>query len=126
MKKLIVFLAIVLFASFSYAATAEWTHDGANVDGFTVYFWETSAPETIYNKSVVGADRRDMVIPDDHFKPNVEYTFEATAWSRLGGESVRSNSATWIRDLPVYDPPTDSLPTTIIINTPGPVTINIP
>jgi hypothetical protein len=115
MKKLIV-IAILLFASSAMAATATWTHDGVNTVGYTLYFWRTDAPATVYTKTVTGAAVRTMALDDNMFMPGAEYSFQLTAYNGVG-ESGRSATATYTR--PGYVAPADKLPSTMYMKPSG-------
>lgn len=125
MKKLIVLtLAIVFcFALTAQAATVQWEHDGLNTVGYTIYFWETAVPGTVYNTSVVGNTVRQLEIDDVYFKGNVEYTFMGKAWNNTQ-TSDPSNTAVWTRDVPVYVPPEDKLPAEVHIYKPNAVILH--
>lgn len=102
-------MAIMLFAATSFAATATWEHDGVNTEGYTLYFWKSDAPATVYNKSVTGSTVRTMTLDDNYFMPGVQYSFNMTAYNALG-ETERSETATWTRPGSAYSPPGDVLP----------------
>lgn len=124
MKKLLAILAIVLLASTVKAATLTWEHDGVNTLGFTIYFWETAVPGTVYNKSIAGSTVREMEIEDMYFKPNVEYSFEGVAYNNYA-TSERSNRALWTRTVDPYAPPADNMPTTVVIDRPATIILNM-
>ena len=126
MKKLIgLTLAIVFcFALSVQAATVTWEHDGQNTVGYTIYFWETDVPTVVYNKSVVGSTVRSMEIQDMYFRPGVQYAFEGVAYNNYA-TSERSNRATWTRVVDPYSPPADSMPTTVIIDRPQTIILNM-
>jgi hypothetical protein len=115
MKKYIV-LAIILFAAPAFAATATWTHDGLNTVGYTLYFWRTDTPATVWNKSVTGSTVRTMALDDNLFMPGTEYSFQMTAYNGVG-ESGRSATAKWTR--PGYTPPGDTLPSSLYLKPTG-------
>jgi hypothetical protein len=126
MKKLIgITLTIVFcFALSAQAATVSWTHDGQNTVGYTIYFWETDVPDKVYNKSVVGSTVRQLEIQDMYFKPGVQYSFEGKAYNNYA-TSEPSNRATWTRVVDTYAPPVDSMPTTVIIDRPSQIILNM-
>lgn len=102
-------------ASMAHAAvTASWQHDGANTTGYTLYFWETSVPGTVYNKSVTGSTVRSMTLDDNYFKPGVSYTFTMTAYNATN-ESTRCPTTAWTRPGQAYVPPTDKLPSVVYV-----------
>ena len=115
MKKLLV-IAILLFASSAFAATATWTHDGANTVGYTMYFWKTDSPATVFTKTVTGAAVRTMALDDNLFQPGSEYSFQLTAYNGVG-ESGRSATATYTR--PGYTAPADKLPSSLYLKPSG-------
>ena len=115
MKKLIVF-AILLFASTAMAANVNWNHDGVNTTGYTLYFWKSDVPATVYTKSVVGSTVRTMTLDDNIFMPGSEYSFQMTAYSGVG-ESARSTTAKWTR--PGYTAPVDKLPSSLYLKPTG-------
>lgn len=117
MKKLVV-MAIMLFAIPAFSATALWEHDGVNTVGYTLYFWQSDAPATVYNKSIVGSTIRQMEIDDNLFAPGVEYSFQITAYNTYN-ESDRSNTAKWTREGFVYGPPNDNLPSILYMKPSG-------
>lgn len=124
MKKIILAVAILALAIPSLGATISWQHDGVDTVGYTIYFWETASPSVVYNKSAVGASVRNMVIEDTYFKPNVAYTFTGTAYNTYG-ESARADEVTWQRAVEIFNPAADLLPTTVIINNPAQIVINV-
>jgi len=117
MKKLLV-IAILLFASTAFAATATWQHDGLNMTGggYTLYFWRTDTPAVVYNKTVTGSTTRTMALDDNLFMPGAEYSFQLTAYNGVG-ESGRSATATYTR--PGYVAPADKLPSTMYMKPSG-------
>ena len=115
MKKLLV-IAILLFASTSFAAEAQWQHDGVNTEGYTMYFWRTDTPAVVYTKTVTGATTRKMALDDNWFMPGAEYSFQLTAYNGVG-ESGRSATATWTR--PGYVAPADKLPSSLYLKPSG-------
>ena len=108
MKKLLIILAIIALAIPAVAADVRvtWNHDGQNVLGFTIYFWETQKPAVVYNKSVADPTARSMIFA---VVPDVEYTYEGTAWNQYY-ESKKSNQLKYTAPGPVYGPPSDSMP----------------
>ena len=116
MKKLIVLSVIMLFASTAMAANVTWTHDGLNTTGYTLYFWRTDTPATVYTKTVVGSTVRTMTLDDNIFMPGSEYSFQLTAYSGVG-ESGRSTTAKFTR--PGYTAPVDNLPSTMFLKPTG-------
>jgi hypothetical protein len=116
MKKLLIIAAILLFASTAFAATATWQHDGVNTVGYTMYFWKTDSPATVYTKTVTGAAVRTMALDDNMFMPGAEYSFQLTAYNGTG-ESGRSATATYTR--PGYIAPADKLPSTMYMKPSG-------
>ena len=118
MKKFFIF-AIVLMSMVCftnvYAAdvVAEWEHDGQNVDGFTAYFWQTTNPATVWNKTVTPGSATTMTIgPEEMFAVGVEYSFIINAYN-TSGQSADSNTATWTRPGTPYVPPGDTMPTSL-------------
>jgi len=130
MKKLIGFtLAIVLcFALSAQAATVFWTHDGRFTDGYHIIWWETAnppvAPAQPKSVLVFGNTVREVVIEDIYFKANVEYTFVGTAWNATQ-TSARSDPATWVRVLPIINPPQANPPTDVYIYQPSTIILNM-
>jgi len=126
MKKLLFALAIIAFALTAQAAdvTFTWDHDGQNVDGFTLYFWQTNQPTTVYNKTVSDGAARSMLIAEYYFAQGIEYSFEMTAYNTYG-ESDRSNRLLWTRDGTPFSPPADSLPSVMYIRPTKPTVITI-
>ena len=125
MKRLIgITLAIVLcFALSAQAATVHWTHDGLHTEGYTIYFWETTLPGTVYNVSVVGNNVRQLEIDDVYFKGNIEYTFMGRAWNH-SQTSDPSETAVWTREVEEYTPPADKLPAEVHIYKPNNVILH--
>jgi hypothetical protein len=123
MKKLII-IAILLFATSAGAATATWTHDGLNVTGFTLWFYQTAAPANVFNKSVTGATTRSMVLDDNYFAPGVEYSFYITAYNTID-KSANSTTIKWTRAGTAYAAPSDKLPASLYIKPSGVDTIVI-
>ena len=79
MKKLIV-LTILLIASQAMALTASWTHNGVNTVGYTLWFWQTSTPTAVNNKSVVGSTIRNIAMSVEYFAAGDEYSFSMSAF----------------------------------------------
>jgi hypothetical protein len=117
MKRLII-IAILLIALPCAAATATWTHDGLNVTGFTLWFYQTASPAVVYNKSILGPTVRSMVLDDNYFAPGVEYSFYMTAFN-LVDKSGNSAIVKWTRAGVIYAPPSDKLPTTLYLKPSG-------
>ena len=124
MKKLLIAIVFVLIPFMAQAATVAWQHDGVDTVGYTIYFWETDNPGVVYNKSVVGSTVRSMEIQDMYFRPGVQYSFEGVAYNNYA-TSERSNRATWTRVVDPYSPPPDSMPTTVIIDRPETIILNM-
>jgi hypothetical protein len=118
MKKLIV-LAILLIASQAMALTASWTHDGVNTVGYTLYFWQTSTPSTVYNKSVVGSTIRNIAMSDDYFMPGVEYSFSMSAYNAIGESGHSVPVVKWTRSGTAYTPAADKIPSTLYMKPSG-------
>ena len=116
MKKLIVLSAILLFASTAMAANVTWTHDGLNTVGYTLYFFKSDTPATVYTKSVLGSTVWTMTLHVNIFMPGSEYSFQMTAYSGVG-ESARSTTAKWTR--PGYTAPVDKLPSSLYLKPTG-------
>jgi hypothetical protein len=123
MKHLLI-IALLLIALPAGAATATWTHDGLNVMGFTLWFFQTSTPANVYNKSVAGAAIRSMVIDDSYFAPGVEYSFYMTAYNAID-KSANSAIVKWTRTGTAYTPPVDKFPTSLYLKPNGVNTIVI-
>ena len=118
MKKLIV-LVILLIASQAMALTASWEHNGVNTVGYTLWFWQTSTPAQVYNKSVVGSTIRNIAMSDDYFAPGVEYSFSMSAYNTVG-ESLHSAPAVkWTRSGTLYTLPDDKVPSTMYMKPSG-------
>ena len=126
MKKLSLILAIVLLPMLASAATISWEHSGEGSPlGFTIYFWETDSPGEEYNVTFGDGSVRQGSIDDVYFAPNVEYTFVGTAYN-ASGESPRCEPATWVREVPAYEPPANQMPSEVTIVDPPPaMTIQI-
>ena len=128
MKKLIVTLAIVFFAISAQAATVQWNHDGLHTEGYHIMWWETDnppvAPDMPKSVLVFGNTAREVVIEDIYFKANVEYTFVGTAWNATQ-TSPRSDPATWVRVLPIINPPEANPPTDVHIYQPSTIILNM-
>ena len=124
MKKLLA-IAILLAASQAMALTASWQHDGINTVGYTLWFWQTATPATVYNKTVTGSTIRNMSMSDDYFQPGVEYSFNMSAYNALG-ESARSTpNVKWTRNLPPYTAPADKVPSVLYMRPSGVDTVII-
>jgi hypothetical protein len=105
MKKLIaitVFMVLAAFAT-SHAATILWDHSGG-ADGFVIYYWRSDKPPADKHNwddpnlgylKVEDGTVRQLAFPDENMMQGVEYTFEGTAFKYEGGESARSNQATY-------------------------------
>jgi hypothetical protein len=118
MKKLIV-IAILLIASQAMALTATWTHDGLNTTGYTLWFWQTSTPTNVWNKSFPGSTVRSVAMSDDYFQPGVEYSFSVSAYNTVG-ESLHSAPAVkWTRSGTAFIPPADKVPSTMYMKPSG-------
>ena len=128
MKKLLIALAIIAFAFTAQAADLQvtWDHSGG-ADGFVLYFWQTSIPGNVYNKTVPGGTVRELLLPDQYFALGVEYSFEMVAYNSYG-ESDRSNRLAWTRPGTPYVVPGDVMPSTIYIKPTKPtvITIDVP
>jgi len=126
MKKLLITLAIIACTFTAQAAdvTFTWDHDGQNVAGFTLYFWQTNQPTTVYNKTINVGTERTMAMAEQYFAQGVEYSFEMTAYNSYG-ESERSNRLLWTRDGTPYSPPADTLPSVMYIRPTKPTVITI-
>ena len=115
MKKFIITLAIVFgMASMAHAATVTWTHDGQNTTGYTLYFWKTDTPATVWNKSVTGSSVRTMTLDDNYFAPGVSYTFTMTAFNSVA-EASRCPTVAATRPGQAYTPPNDTLPSVVYV-----------
>jgi hypothetical protein len=123
MKKLLI-IALLLIAVPAGAATCTWTHDGLNVTGFTLWFYQTATPANVYNKSVLGATTRSMVLDDNYFSPGIEYSFYMTAFNAVD-KSANSTTVKWTRAGTAYSPAADKLPTSLYIKPNGVNTIVI-
>ena len=119
MKKIVLVLAFVLgIASYGECVTATWTHDGVNTTGYTLYFYKTDTPATVYNKSITGSTVRTMTLDDNLFAPGASYTFYMTAYNATA-ESAKSSNAVWTRPGQAYTPPTDKLPSVVYVGPNG-------
>lgn len=119
MKKLIAALAMILcIGTHAYALTATWTHDGTNTVGYTLYFWPTATPATVYNKSVTGSTVRTMALDDNYFQPGASYTFTMTAYNSVA-ESSRCPNVMWTRSGQAYQAPADKLPSVVYVGPNG-------
>ena len=100
---------VFLFASSAWATVdLAWDHDDpANVTGYTIYYESTDGSQGPYNISVTDGTVMTVSLPDDHFKPNLEYTIYATAYN-ISGESIPSISITYTRT--GWGPPEDAPP----------------
>lgn len=115
MKKLIITLAILFgMASMAHAATVTWTHDGVNTTGYTLYFWKTDTPDTVYTKSITGSTARTMTLDDNYFMPGVSYTFTMTAFNAVN-ESSRCPTVAATRAGQAYTHPNDKLPSVVYV-----------
>ena len=96
MKKLILVLAVLAIALPCFGATATWQHDGINVDGFTLYFWQTDSAAVVYKKTVESGTARTMDLKDEYFVPNKEYRFTVEAYNIAGPSRENQTSRfTW-------------------------------
>ena len=118
MKKLIV-IAILLIASQAMALTATWTHNGVNTVGYTLWFWQTSAPTVVYNKSVVGSTIRNIAMSDDYFMPGVEYSFSMSAYNAIGESGHSIPAVKWTRTGAPFTPAADKVPSTMYMKPSG-------
>lgn len=121
MKKLITALILALvicIGTSAYAATITWTHDGVNTVGYTLYFWKTDTPATVYNKSVTGSTVRTMALDDNYFQPGTSYTFTMTAYNAVA-ESARCPNVLWTRSGQAYTAPIDHLPSVVYVGPNG-------
>ena len=87
-------------------------NEPGTVKGYTIYF--TDDLGATFNKSVVGETATTMTI--DNLAPGRTYTFAARAYGD-SGESADSNSAEHTT-LPVWLPPADKLPATLVESSP--------
>lgn len=119
MKKLIITLAILFgLASAAQAVTVTWTHDGVNTQGYTLYFWKTSVPGTVYNKTVTGSTVRTMNVDTNYFELGQSYTFTMSAYNAQG-EGPRATNITWTRPGTPYNPAADALPSILYMTPTG-------
>jgi len=119
MKKLLIFLAIIFCASLAQAVTFQWDAS-QDADGYTLYYYKTSDSATIYNSAAIAGLTYEL--SPRRLERNEEYTFYVTAYN-AEGESGPSNSLTYTRDDPPYQPPNGNEPQ--IIDLPQNVTITI-
>lgn len=117
MKKLIA-IAILLFASPLFAATVSWQHDGLNTQGYTLYYYRTSAPTDVFTKTVVGSTVRSLELNSDFFAPGVEWSFQMDAYNAYAA-SAKSATVTWTREGTAYTPPGDRAPSVIYLQPQG-------
>lgn len=119
MKKLIVALALVFgLASMAQATTITWSHDGVNTTGYTLYFWKTSVPGIVYNKTVTGSTVRTMTVDTNYFELGQSYTFTMSAYNAQG-EGPRATEATWTRPGTPFTPPADAMPSVLYMTPAG-------
>lgn len=109
MKRLILVLLAVLFlAGTASAVKVSWKHSGQNTTGFTIYFWQTNIPNTVYNASV-DVSKRELTIDDNRFIPGTHYSFMGRAFNATA-TSADSETVGYLFEGEPYDPPDDSLP----------------
>ena len=118
MKKLIILL-ILGFALTANAVTLQWDQH-PNAIGFTVYYYKTSDPATVWNSAPISDTQ--YVLSDQRLERGQEYTFYATAYNSEG-ESGPSNLVTYTRPEQPYAPPNGNEPQ--IITLPNNVVITI-
>ena len=119
MKRLAIIFAILLFSSSAMALTATWTHDGLNTLGYTLWFFKTSEPNNVYNKSFPGSTVRSVSMSDDYFQPGVEYSFSVSAYNAVGESAHSAPAVKWTRAGTAYTPPTDKVPSTMYMQPSG-------
>jgi hypothetical protein len=118
MKKLILaVLMLFVGVSMSMAATVAWDHDGIDVDGFTIYWWKTSDPGTVWNMTAPSGSARELNLSDGWFSPQTVYSFQGEAYNS-SGTSAKSEILQWTCELPGYEPPTDVNPPDGTVPTP--------
>jgi len=117
-KKLLIVLFILMFASIASAATLKWDASTGEVDGYNVYF-----TDGVDDFSHPVGDVTEIPDIDDtlNLTPGKTYIFIVTAWNIMG-ESGPSNEAAY-ETTAVYTPPENNIP--IKITVPLPVIINI-
>jgi len=109
MKKLIlVLLAIFILTGTASAVNVSWKHSGENTTGFTIYFWQTLIPDTVYNVSV-DVSKRELTIDDNRFIPGTKYSFMGKAYNATT-TSADSEVVDYTFEGEPYEPPEDSLP----------------
>jgi hypothetical protein len=120
MKRLLI-IALLLIAVPAGAATATWTHDGISTTGYTIYFWRSDAPASVFNKSILG-NVRTMQLDDGYFAPGIEYSFKINAFNAVD-KSPDSVVTKWTRAGAPYSPPTDKVPSVLYLRPSGVDTI---
>ena len=125
MKKFIFIFIMSLFASemvMAGDAVLNWpaSPPEENVIGYTVYWFKTSEPATIYNQTVAV---NTLTLEENLFEVDEDYSFYVIAYNSAG-ESPQSDIVNGvIRG--GYTPPVDNLPGQIIIVQPGKLTITV-
>ena len=127
MKKILVALAILLFAVPAFAEPTlvwEFTQTENLATGFKVYSQEDVAGATVYSQIISDVSARSFPIDETRYRPGGTYNFWLTAFNSAG-EGPASNTAPYTREafVPTENPP----PAIYNINIPSgsPVSINI-
>ena len=113
MKRLFCLLACLLILGAAPALAVDWTwdqHTDTRVLGYNFYWKETGTTTPVFNKNIPGIDSIVYTVPDLNLKPNVAYDFWVTAYSSTA-ESNPSEVVQYTRDVQLYTPPADNLPT---------------
>jgi len=100
-----------------YAAdvVATWEHDHQNTDGYYIYWRESTASTWTFNKHIEDPNAEEMILmPEEYFKPDTEYSFVGIAHSNTFGDSPPSNIAKWTRPAGSFAWDVDRLPTIVL------------
>jgi hypothetical protein len=124
--KLLSLIFLVLFTSNAWAVDLAWDHDNpAIVTGYTLYYAPTDAVPEIDGGHIFNINDGMVMLatlPEEHFKPGLEYTIYATAYN-ISGESDASESITYMRT--GYGPPPNKPPIKLWIKPGKPIVIHI-
>ena len=93
-----------------------------NVTSYTLYWYETTNPSTVNNKSV-NAPTTEIVLSDTLFKVDTEYSFYVTARNSVAESDHSIEVKKIVR--PSIIVPDDNLPQEIIITKPTTVILRI-
>ena len=116
MKKSLIALSVIVLVVLIFsgsAAAIRFVWDASpepEVIGY-IFYWQSAEDPAPFNKNIAGKAAATYTVEDKFLKPNIAYDFWVTAYSQTM-ESDKSAPVSYMREVDLFEPPADNLPTT--------------